>query len=431
MTVRAANIPFSSRATPAADPLTVPQERIFRPRGEQRYSLELLPSRITFEVDRLRRSSQELWGEVAVTIDSSIMPSALHFENQLSVGDLNFSSVNARTTRAKVLSRRSGVERLDWEGFLEEFCIRVISAERTGKPAVIMADIELPSEDESTEVWAVGDFPILRELPMVLFGDSDSGKSYFCTWLAGELARRGEKVLYADWEFSGTQHRKRLSRLFQPMPRSVFYAHCDTPLVHQADRLRRLIQEHGITYGIFDSIGFAVDGPAEAQESARTYFKALRQLGIGSLNVAHIAKSREEGKDPTIFGSTFYRAGARSVWYLDKAETNPPGEIRFGLHQRKNNLGTKLAPRAYRLVFDKVMTRIEPIDIKAIDELSVQLPALDRIRKQLNDGAMTPKAIGEELNLPLASVRSVLSRHKSQFLKVGPKYGLREEGADF
>lgn len=427
MAVKASDIPFKSHASPD-DALSVTQ-RIFRERGEQRYSLELLPARVTLSVDRLRRSSQELWGELAVHVDSSIMPSALHIDGLLSLGDMNFSSVNARTTRAKVLARRSGVERLDWEGFLEEFSLRVINAERHGKPAVVLADIELNVTDEQTDAWSLRGFPILKTLPMVLFGDSSSGKSYFATWLAGELAAEGVNVLYADWEFEVNEHRKRLQRLFQPMPRNVFYVRCDTPLPAQSDRLYRIIKEHQIGYGIFDSIGFAIDGPAEAQESARTYFKALRQLGIGSLNIAHIAKAREDGKDPTIFGSTFFRAGARSVWYVDRATTNPPGEIRFGLHHRKNNVGELLAPRGYKLVFNAHTTRIEDVDIKTVDELSVQLPILDRIKKQLSEGAMTPKALSEELNLPIGSIRSCLSRHKSQFIKVGPKVGLKFEGA--
>lgn len=430
MAVKAANIPFSSHATAPDDALTVTQ-RIFRERGEQRYSLELLPARITFEVDRLRRSSQELWGEVAITIDPTIMPSARHIDGALSIGDLNFSSVNARTTRAKVLERRSGVERIDWDGYLEEFCLKVISAERQGKPAVVLADIEIPDKDESTDAWVVHDFPILKELPMVLFGDSDSGKSYFATYIAGRLCQLGVPVLYADWEFAAAEHKKRLQRLFNPMPRNLIYAHCDTPLPHQADRLGRLIREHKIQYAIMDSIGFAVDGPAEAQETARTYFKALRQLNIGSLNIAHIAKAREDGKDPSIFGSTFFRAGARSVWYIDRATSNPPGEIRFGLHQRKNNMGDRLSPRAYKLVFEGRLTRIDQIKIEDVDELEVQLPVLDRMKKLLGTGPQTPKAIAEELNVPMGSVRSCLTRHKSQFVKLGSRYALREEGADF
>lgn len=428
MAVRAADIPFSS--SPAATDI---KERRFRDRGEQRYSLELLPAQIEFFVDRLRRERNELTGELSVTLPAAT-PGAHTVDGIVSAGDLNFSSVQARSTRAKLLADRANLSGVDWHGYLEEFCLRVIAAERHGRPAVVLADIAADDEDEQDGVWSIDGFLVLKELPMVIFGDSGSGKSYFVLWLAGMLARSGVHVLYADWEFSEREHRKRLARLFQPMPKGIYYARCDTPLAHQADRLQKMIREHGIGYVICDSIGFAVDGPAEAQESARTYFKALRQLKIGSCNIAHIPKQRDDGAEAQIFGSTFFKAGARSAWFCDKATANPPGELRFGMHHRKTNIGELQPSRGYKLVWDRAITRLETIDIKSVDELASQLPPLDRMKRLLSSGEpMTPKAIGEELNLTMGTVRSVLSRHKTQFVKLGTKYGLlaREDGLDF
>ena len=65
--IKAADIPFGS-----APPKPVLKERIFRERGEQRYSLEVMPAGIVFEVDRLRRHSQELWGELTVTVNGTL-----------------------------------------------------------------------------------------------------------------------------------------------------------------------------------------------------------------------------------------------------------------------------------------------------------------------------------------------------------------------
>lgn len=422
MAVKASDIPFGSAAAPPSDVA----ERLFRDRGDQRYSLTLLPARIEFFVDRLRRERNELTGELTVTLPETT-PGARTINGIVSSGDMNFSSVQARGTRAKLLADRANLSGLDWHGYLEEFCLRVIAAERNGKPAVVLADMDPGDDaDDDSGVWDVDGFPVLQQLPMIIFGDSGSGKSYYVLYLAGCLAKMGVNVLYCDWEFSEREHRKRLQRLFNPMPKNIFYVRCDGPMVHQVDRLQKMIREHKIRFVIADSVGFAGDGPAESQETAAKYYRALRQLNVGSLNVAHMPKARDDGSEPSVFGSTFWRAGARSVWFCDKAALNPPGELRFGLHHRKTNVGELLKSRGYKLVWDRAVTRLEKIDLEAVDELAAQLPPLARMKRLLASGeAMTPKAIGEELNLPPTTVRSVLSRHKSQFIKLGLKYGLK------
>ncbi len=425
MTVKVEDINFKGADVDAA----AAETRHFREIGEQRYVLEILPIGIKFEVDRLRRERGELVGELTVTIDPKRFKNARAYAGVISVGDLNFSSVQARSTRSKLLADRADAAHLDWFGMLEEFCIRTVQTERAGKPASILADIKVI--EEKVEEWDVLGLPILSELPMVLFGDASSGKSYLAMFIAGTLAQLGINVLYADWEFSKDEHRKRLGRLFDPMPKGVIYCRCDTALSHQTDRLMRLLLEHKCRYLICDSIGFAVDGPAEAQESARTYFRALRQMNVGSLNIAHIPKQFDDNRESQIFGSVFFKAGARSAWFVDRAITNPKGEIRFALHHRKSNVGELLQPRGYRLVFDKVRTRIEPIDVKSVDELAMTLPMIDRIRILLRDGSMTLKQLSDDLPAPIGTVKSTLSRYKSQFMKTGNKYGLIAEGVDF
>lgn len=403
-------------------------KREFRERGEQRYSLEILPAGIVFDVDRLRRERGELLGELTVTVGPKFSQ-AKAYNGVISVGDLNFSSVQARSTRAKLLADRSQADHLDWFGLLEEFCIRTVAAERQGKPAVVLADVD--ATDETLQFLDVHGFPILKEMPMVIFGDSGTAKSYLALWIAGSLAQQGVNVLYADWEFTPKEHRRRQQRMFQPEPRNVHYAHCDVSLINQVDRLSRLVREHNCGYIVCDSIGFALDGPAESQEAAQKYFRALRQLNIGSLSLAHIPKQYEDGREAQIFGSTFFRAGARSAWFVERAITNPKGEIRLGMHHRKSNIGELQQPRGYRLLFEKDRTRIEGIDIKSVDELTTQLPLIERVKLTLANGAMTLKQLTEELSAPAGSVRAVLTRHKSQFVKMGNKYGLIAEGMDF
>lgn len=418
----AADIPFR----PGSHDLIKTKQ--FTTKGEGRYTLAIEPAGIVFEVDRLRRHSHELVGELSVSVNGSF-PSAKTVEGFLTVGDLNFSSVQARSTRSKLLIERCGDSSLvDWYGLLEEFILKVVQSERDGRPLSVLADVE--ERDEKVQVWMVDHWPVLADLPMVLFGDSDSGKSYYAMYVAGSLAQQGHSILYCDWEFSENEHRVRFGRLFQPMPKNLYYIRCDRPLVHETDRIVRLIREHKCNYVICDSIGFAVDGPAESQEGAAAYFRAIRQLGVGSLNIAHTPKRTEEGQDAQIFGSTFFRAGARSVWFIDATRQTGENWLKIALHHRKSNVGNRLKPQGYQFTFERAVTHVQQIDPELTDELAAGLPLVDRIKRMLRTGPMMPKDIADDLNASPGAVRGTISRHASQFIKVGKRVALRGEDVE-
>lgn len=430
MAVRASDIPFGS------DSRTLPdvEDRIFRERGDQRYSLELEPLGIAFEVDRLRREHHALHGELAVTVRPGALPHALTMvedgAHYLTIGDLNFSAPRSITERANILKDRSRMDSLDWFGFLQEFVFRVTAAERKGKPASVLAEVPDDAEDQP-DAWDIHGLPVLTDLPMVIFGEGGSGKSYLAMYIAGKLAERGVNVLYADWEFSRRDHRKRFARLFTPMPKGVFYINCDRPLIDEIDRIQRLIAHHRIGYVIFDSMVFALNGPAD-DERAGQYFRAARQTGLGGLHLAHTTKSNEDDADKKVYGSVFFSNGARSIWFCSKAKNPARGEHDIGLYHRKSNIGELLKPKGFKLAFRGTRTLVETIAVEDSEELSVSLPVLDRTIKLLRTGAMTMKGIADELNVPIGSIKSVFTRHKSKFVKTGNKYGvLGEGGVDF
>ena len=421
--LNAADIPFTSKRGDEGGK--------FRHLGDQRYAFTL-PG-LSLELDRLRRSSHELWGELTVRVNGRF-PNARTFDDGiLQVGDLNLSSVQARTTRGKLLAERAGEKDTDWAGLLEEFTTRVIAAERSGHPSIGLA--EAPLEEESDPVqYTVEGWPLLADLPVILFGDPASTKSQLAVWAAGTLALRGIPVLYLDWELSGSRHRKRVERLFQPPPNaSQFrYLRCENPLIRIIDGILAEIRRWKIRYVVCDSIGWGVEGSPMDPEAATRYFNAVRRFNCGSLHLAHIAKNQEEGKDPTIFGSNFFRAGARSAWYVEKATDNPDHEIRIGLFQRKNLDGPEQrTPLGYRLVFGHHRTQVLPVALESIDELAVRLPMVDRIRAALASGPVSVKRLAEDLGSQPNIVRAVLAKHKSQFVRLGDKVNLKQPGMDF
>ena len=408
--------------TPAVVLAERPQKQ-FEELGEQRYRLSV--SGAILEVSRLRRSSQELVGELLVRVNGAFPEAKTFGDGILQVSDMNLSSTNMRQTRAKLLAERSGNRECDWYGWIEEFVTSVIAAERRGQPAEVLSHATV--DEESSDAWDVSGFPILQSLPQVIFGSSASGKSYLAMWLAGELSNQGMPVLYADWEFSKSEHKRRLQRLFQPMPTNLFYIRCEHSLKHETDHLTDIVHKHKIQFIVCDSIGFAVE-IADGQEGATGYFRALRQLRIGSLNIAHIPKRYDDNREASIFGSVFFENGARSVWFIERAKENPVGEIRFGLYHRKSNVGELLKPKGFKLTFRGDRTLMEVINLKDVEELAAGYPLLDRMKEALKPGPMSLKGLAEDLGVPVAQVQATANRHKSQFVKMGPKIGVPSVG---
>ena len=111
MVLRAADINFRT------SPLDVTDRR-FHDAGDASYRFECLPAGVVFEVDRVRRVHQQLTGELRVMVNGNF-PEAKTLEGGiLAWGEMNFSAVQTRTCRAKLLAQRSGCESLDWYGLL-------------------------------------------------------------------------------------------------------------------------------------------------------------------------------------------------------------------------------------------------------------------------------------------------------------------------
>ena len=258
----------------------------------------------------------------------------------------------------------------------------------------------------------------------------NSAKSYLALHIASTLAQRGIRVLYADWEFSGEDHRERLGRLCGPMvPRDTLdYVRCSAPLVAEAQRLQAHIAKRQIEYLICDSIAFAVPGRPEEAENASAYYRAVRFLGIGSLHLAHITKSLEHGEDKP-FGSAFWSNGARSLWFCKRSdEAEQTDAVEIALLHKKSNTGKKLSARGVRFSFGQERTLVTPFDVAANAELAAKLPLRQRIRAELTGGALSTEDLAERLGVPANSIRAQVSRHQGSGLirLVDGRIGLAE-----
>src|SRR5262245_32488918 len=297
----------------------------------ERYKFEVPTCGVIFEADRLRRDHNELIGELTVRCD---LPGAQSVNGCLNIADFNFSSLRARQDRARLLRERAQTNgTVDWFGLLEDFCQRVHQAEREGNPAIDLRTVARPERDDIN----IEGFVFPRRHVSIVFGDGGAAKSYTGLYIAGNLALRGLKIGLFDWELCGEDHRERLERLFGSDMPQIFYCRCERPLTAETDRLRRIVREHQIDYAMYDSVAFACDGPPEAAEVAGRYFRAVREIGCGSLHIAHVNKSEENDRKP--FGSSFWHNGARSTWFVQGVASGEDSTLRLGFYNRKANLG--------------------------------------------------------------------------------------------
>ncbi|MDA1095368.1 MAG: AAA family ATPase [Acidobacteria bacterium] len=394
-------------ATPAdvgAVPDLLSAEQTFQRVGEGRYQLEWPTLGIRMEAAQLHRDrDRDLHGELTVT--TSLL-GAKTVDGVLLWSSMNFSSQRTRASLATSLAGRSGAPQLDWLGAVETLALRSAQAEAEGQPIRPLADYPRPEE---TLFWDVSGLPILRQHPMIIFGDGGAAKSYLALHIAATLASRGIPVLYADFEFESDAHRERLERLTgTDMPRNLHYVRCVGPLIMEVDRLQRYIVEQQIQYLVCDSVAFAVPGRPEEAEHASAYFRAVRQLQVGSLHLAHTTKSLEHGTDKP-FGSAFWSNGARSVWFVKRNSEDDTGNmVEVALMHRKSNTGRRLPTFGLRLVFLPDSTTIERFDIAQSAELSKALPIWQRIRSLVATKPMTIAELATELDAKHDSVSRIV-----------------------
>lgn len=350
------------------------------------YRLTVPDCGLSLEVDRLLWQKQELSGELLVRLD---LAGSDTVDGVLSVTVFNLSSTRARSERAKHFALLSRAPDIPWLALLEQFCLRVLAAERTAEPAIALRDVPRPST-EDREIRVAG-FRIPRQLPSMLFGDGGTGKSFLALWIGGLMARDGYRVLVADWELDAPDHRDRYERLFgTAMPATLFYVRCARPLLHEADSLTRIVRGQGIDFGIFDSVGFAAHDAPELATSALAYFNAVRRIGkIGSLHLAHVAKGEHGDQKP--FGSTFWHNSARATWFL-KTDNGV-----LGVFNRKAYDGPQ-APFAIQTAFTRDAVRFTLTDIADEPAFAAQLPLRQRLRRFLRAGAQTREAIEAEFS---------------------------------
>jgi hypothetical protein len=166
---------------------------------------------------------------------------------------------------------------------------------------------------------------------------------------------------------------------------------------------------------ICDSAGYASDGGPEDAEVALRYFRALRQLRVGSLTIAHISSGEHATEKP--FGSVFWHNSARSTWYLEQsAHSQDDHGVLVGCYQKKNNFGRKQTAGLH-IDFRPERTVIESADLANDEQLAGKLPLSQRVAHLLKSGPQTIVQIAAELDAKVDSVTKAVNRSRA-FTKI-------------
>jgi len=392
---------------------------IFRTADDGRYSVTDPEIGLEFQINGVHRDRfGDLVGEMAVACG---ILGARVIDGPLSAGVFNFSNPRHRDDWAKRLARLARTNgKLDWSAKLEEVCRQVIGAEHdTGAPAVILRNVTARPASPMLEALGLR-FP--REQASSLFGPGDGLKSYLALKLADEQARAGIRVGYFDWEMDQYEHRDRQARIDPEMP-DIVYVRCERPLVHEVDRLRRIVRRERLDYVYLDSAAYATDGKPEDAVSVMAFFRAFRQLGIGGTIIAH---SRREDGEYQPFGSVFWHNSFRATWHIKRGSTSPDGEVvTLGALPRKFNLGPCPSAVGLTVRFQGDRVYFDHTDVATIEEFAESLPLWQRIRAVVKTGPQTLVTIAGELNHDnVESLDRIVRKHKNVFTKVSGKDGI-------
>lgn len=339
---------------------------------------------------------------------------------------LHFAAVNllSGVWRKNMAAACADQLRASWTEIIDDTCARVVRAHRAPKAPVRLSEVDPAAERYL--LWPL----LLQGAPVVLYADGGTGKSLLSLAIALEVATgravvpgtrtdgmpRG--VLYLDWEDTEGTHAVRLQKLCKaldvPVPEHVWHLSVHVPLHDCEEEVEAFVREHDVALVVVDSLALAAGADPWAAEPILDVYRALRQIGVTSLVVAHISKADLAGRDRRPYGSVFARNAARAAWELQQVATDS-GEMGLVLRQTKANWGARHRPLAMKIVFDDSSGAIRLIragmselaqegDASQLDRHEV---VLDFVRSR---GFVTVSDVSELLGCSEAAARALLHR---------------------
>lgn len=391
------------------------------------YVLRVPALAIEIAVDRLTRTRGELHGELSV---SAALPNTRSSDGHLHGARFNLSGGTARGTLAKTLAKRANTDDVDWEDLLEDFCRRVIAAERQGDPVQLVGALPIPVG----ETYRLA--PILpANQTTILYGEGGTGKSTLAAVAAVSIETgvavvegwipRQAPVLYLDWEGGRDSINRRVRGVamggYIPHVVQIHYLDCRRrgALYSFAEDIARMVEVEGFGAVVVDSVGMASGTSSEgsdANESAIRLFSAFGYLATTVLAIDHVSKSEADtpNRPARPYGSVYKTNLARATFELRRTKTADGSSV-LGLYHTKANDSDTLPPMSLRVIHDDDGA----IRYERLEQLPAELTRSLKLWQQISAVLAVGHATSEELAIELSAdehvIRTTLNKYKSRF----------------
>lgn len=398
------------------------------------FTLDIPDRDITMILTHAIRSKDGLSGTLKVSTRSPLVKTT---HGILRLGKINLMAPRTVEEWVKALDQAFDLPQSDtnlpWRHWLNELGIQTDAALRMGPPPLLMSEQTPPSAVAFTTL--PGNLVVLDKLPMSICADGETGKSTLAAWMAGHLTAMGHRVLWLDWEEGPDDFTDKMHRLFPGMVPDVYYHYAKPygPIWDQREALQERIRLLNITYLIVDSVAAAIagsDGPESAANASR-YFAEIGALGqIGSLHLAHVAKTIREDdgkarKKPTAFGSVFWQNFVRLAYFADTDDEGLTSTRTVALYRTKSNrLAKARVPHlALDFTYDDSVSNgaitVTPASLLDNTALSERLSFAQRIlaalkHKNLTTGEMATHLYGSDDEPNRNRARAQLSKLEQQ-----------------
>lgn len=270
----------------------------------------------------------------------------------MGAGRLNLAAARSRQQEGARLAALHG-NGWQWGDAIEQLSDDVMTEHREGDPPKRVSKLARPPGGQLGYLVA----PLIPRLQnTVIHADPGEGKSSLAqalsacvatgTPFAGMPVQTGP-VLYLDWETNEESFAYRMDAEYEglgiaPELREVIpidYKRMTGGLAENLGIIHRWVTLGRHALVVIDSLAWATqDDPNEAMNAIKV-MDAGRTLGTTLLTLAHQTKAtRNAGRSqvPTIFGSVFYEAAARSVWAM-RGRPSGPSTKGIQLAHRKAN----------------------------------------------------------------------------------------------
>ena len=375
-------------------------------------------------------SSQSIDADVAISIEpkeGEIIRSFRQRINLLSLGAVD--SLATRLSRAHGGRRDADKGGYNWDLILNDV---VLKAKETLKDA---QQPKFFTDSEYVEPKFLF-YPFVQDnVPNVLFGQSEVGKSFWALNLAVSFAMEIEflgvkaaergKTLYLDYEDDETTFISRLYKVcrglnmdYKAVASQILYYQPLGDIKGSTDVIRKMVAKNNISLMIIDAGGDASGGPSK-EECVLSMFNALKSIPCANLILHHEPKKVNNESQP-YYGSTYWKNRSRISWRLEtEKEENGVKTIKMSI-QKASNM-SRQPDIYYNFIWDNSINPVSgelfaAVKLERIDNVQNQKGTQDVILDILSGGKrLKVKELHEMANtinakIALNPIKNCLSR---------------------